>query len=115
MTKSKGIYTAFIDFRKAFDVMDRDMLHCKLVMDGIRGKMLNILKTIHGETWNILRINEVLSDEFRSHKGVLQGNTISPVLSCEFINGLIQEMKAAGLGVNVKKTLIFCCWHMRTT
>ena len=97
--KRLNMFTSFIDFRKAFDVVDCKLLAYSLAINGIRGRMLCALEQIHAETWNILRLNNVFTDAFRSHNGISQGSTISPVLFCEFINGLLREIKGSQLGI----------------
>ena len=46
--KKKGgrLYYCFVDYRKAFDFIDRGRLWGKLIKQGINGKMLNIIKSL---------------------------------------------------------------------
>ena len=99
--KKKEVFTSFVDFLKAFNSIDRELMVSKMKLDSIVGPMLNMIQHIYGETWNILRLNERFAPVFRSSKGVLQGNTISPTIFCEFINGLIQEIKSMNLGIEI--------------
>ena len=41
------LYCACVEFTKAFDFVVRDMLCYKLIKLGVRGKMLNIIKSIY--------------------------------------------------------------------
>ena len=70
-------------------------------MDNVHGLMLNMIRQIYNETWNYIRINDSLTDRFKCNFGVLQGNTVSPTLFNEFINGLIQEVKRHNLGLQL--------------
>ena len=47
LNSSKKLYCAFVDFTKAFDYVVRDNLRYKLVKLGLRGKILNILKSMY--------------------------------------------------------------------
>ena len=47
ITHSLKLYWAFFDFTKAFDYVGRDVLWFKLIRLGVRGKMLNIIKSIY--------------------------------------------------------------------
>ena len=43
----KKLYCAFVDFTKAFDYVVRDNLWFKLVKLGLRGNILNIIKSMY--------------------------------------------------------------------
>ena len=45
--QSKKIYCSFIDFRKAFDYVNRDYLWYKLLKMGIRGNILNVIRSMY--------------------------------------------------------------------
>ena len=47
INKSKQLYCAFIDFTKAFDYIVRDNLWYKLIQLGIRGNILNVMKSMY--------------------------------------------------------------------
>ena len=46
LNTGKKLYCTFIDFTKAFDYVERDNLWHKLITLGIRGNILNIMKSI---------------------------------------------------------------------
>ena len=62
-------YCAFVNFRKAFDVVDRALLLYRLETMGITGKILNLISKLYSKTENMLCINNVLSDKFDSKTG----------------------------------------------
>ena len=39
LNNNKKLYSAFIDFKKAFDFVVRDVLWFKLIQNGVRGKI----------------------------------------------------------------------------
>ena len=47
LNNNKRLYVALVDFRKAYDLIDRDILWYKLIRYGIRGKVLNIIKSMY--------------------------------------------------------------------
>ena len=47
LNQKKKLYTAFIDFTKAFDFVVRDIIWYKLIKLGIRGKILNIVRSMY--------------------------------------------------------------------
>ena len=44
------VFTAFIDFRKAFDCINRELLLYRLLLHGIDGKMYNTIKAMYSYT-----------------------------------------------------------------
>jgi hypothetical protein len=41
------LYRAFVDFKQAFDSVNHKCLWFKLIKNGIRGKMLNLIRSIY--------------------------------------------------------------------
>ena len=50
-TKGK-LFCCFVDFRKAYDLINRNCLWYKLIKDGIDGKMFNMLRSMYKECVN---------------------------------------------------------------
>ena len=92
--KKSGTFTTFIDFKKAFDLIDRVALFYKLLQNGIDGKM-------YSDTISNVKVNKLYTDWFSINSGVRQGDTLSPTLFSLFINDLAKEIKAAGYGISV--------------
>ena len=86
LNNNKKLYSAFIDFRKAFDFVVRDVLWFKLIESGIRGKILNIIQSMYKSIKTRVKFNNNLSCEFVSHIGVRQGECLSPFLFSMYIN-----------------------------
>ena len=47
LNENKKLFVAFIDFTKAFDYVVRDILWYKLFKYGIRGKIINVIKSMY--------------------------------------------------------------------
>jgi hypothetical protein len=92
LTKRKKLSCAFIDFRKAFDYIDRDCLWFKLINEGVRGKMFNIIKSMYSDVKSKVKQLGVTSDNFICELGVRQGESLSPFLFSLFINDLYKEL-----------------------
>ena len=96
LNNNKKLYSAFIDFRKAFDFVVRDVLWFKLIESGIRGKILNIIQSMYKSIKSRVKFNNNLSCEFVSHIGVRQGECLSPFLFSMYINDLEKELIQKG-------------------
>ncbi len=86
--ESKHIYAAFIDFRKFFDIINRDLLMYKLLRNNITGDMYFTIKNMYKGTNYSIKTDRGLTEVFESKSGVLQGCTLSPTLSNLFQNDL---------------------------
>ena len=99
LDQSSEIFAGFTDFRKAFNVINRDLLYCALRESGIHGRMLSLVKEMYTGTNNIIRLNDEFTDEFVSTNGVLQGNNLSPTMFSIYINSLLLELRKNEIGV----------------
>lgn len=102
------LYSAFIDFKKAFDYVVRDVLWYKLIQNGVRGKILNIIQSMYNNIKSKVKFNNVLSDDFSSHLGVRQGECLSPFLFSMYLNDLENEFIQKGVeGVDIGMLKLF--------
>ena len=91
LNQGKKLFCAFIDFTKAFDYVVRDNLWFKLIKLGIRGNILNIIKSMYETVKSKVRFENQLSEEFSCILGVRQGECLSPFLFSMFLNDLEEE------------------------
>ena len=91
VNEGKKLYTAFIDFTKAFDFIVRDILWLKLIKFGVRGKILDIIKSMYQSIKSKVKFNKNISSEFPCHLGVRQGKCLSPFLFSIFLNDTEDE------------------------
>ena len=47
LKRRKKVYTACVDYKKAFDLIERSSLWIKLIDYGINGKLLRVVNEIH--------------------------------------------------------------------
>ena len=64
LNQGKKLFCAFIDFTMAFDYVVRDNLWFKLIKLGIRGNILNIIKSMYETVKSKVRFENQLSEEF---------------------------------------------------
>ena len=82
----KRLYCCFIDYKKAFDLIDRSKLWTKLVKHGIDGKMLQIIKSLYKNIKICIKHDGNLSNYFSSNSGLLQGEIMSPIFYSLYVN-----------------------------
>ncbi|KAJ4439157.1 hypothetical protein ANN_15114, partial [Periplaneta americana] len=75
-----GVHQLFIDFKKAYDSVKREVLYDILIEFGIPKKLVLLIKMCLSETYSRVRIGQFLSDAFPIHCGLKQGDALSPLL-----------------------------------
>ena len=80
LRNNTSVFATFIDLKKAFDFIDRDLLLYKLLLAKIDGKMYDSIKSIYISTTSCIRINGKLTDWFDCKTGVKQGDCLSPTI-----------------------------------
>lgn len=80
--------TIFVDFARAFDSIDHNILLIKLECYGITGPALNILRSFLNHRKQCISINDANSDPITIECGVPQGSIFGPILFLIFINDL---------------------------
>ena len=78
--EKKRLYCTFIDFQRAFDSINRNILWFKLNKLGINGKILRIIQDMYSKIKAKVRKDNVYSDSFDNNVGLLQGEKMSPIL-----------------------------------
>ena len=60
--KKSGTFTTFIDFEKAFDLIEREALFYKLLQNDIDGKMYWSVKSMYSNTISNVKVNKLYTD-----------------------------------------------------
>ena len=84
----RPLYVAFIDFKSAFDHVNRKALLFKLKSQKVHGKFLNIVRSMLQNSKSRVKWNGTLGEIFDNLNGVLQGGVLSPSLFRIFMEDL---------------------------
>jgi len=93
--QKKKLYTCFVDLKKAFHTVPRDLLWQVLEGLGISGRILECLRSMyHQDQAYLHHPEEGLTPTFLYRIGVKQGCPFSPLLFGLFIGGLEKRLNA---------------------
>jgi len=77
---NEEVHQLFIDFKKSYDSVRREVLYKILIEFGIPRKLVRLIKMSLTETYSRVRVGKNVSDKFRIRNGLKQGDTLSPML-----------------------------------
>ena len=93
-------YACFIDYEKAFDLVN-NLLLTKLIKMGLHGNMLHTIQSVLRCNFQQILDGKFLSNEIEQKSGVAQGDKLSPLLFSLFIADLYFELKCKALDVTI--------------
>ena len=76
----RNMYIAFVDFKKAFDTVNRDLLYKLLGRFGCPPKFIRMIKKLYSNVHARLIVGGELTDPFEYNSGVKQGCKLAPTL-----------------------------------
>uniref|UniRef100_A0A3Q3LLQ2 Reverse transcriptase domain-containing protein n=1 Tax=Labrus bergylta TaxID=56723 RepID=A0A3Q3LLQ2_9LABR len=98
----------FIDLKKAFDTINHDRLINKLERYGIRGVVLNWLRSYLHNRQQFVKLGEYTSSCLDIACGVPQGSVLSPFLFILYINDICKTSNILQFVLFADDTNIFC-------
>ena len=96
LSRKRKIYAAFVDFKKAFDTVNRAALWDILFSYGINGKMMKILQDIYSGVLCRIRCDGCYSDPMECPSGLKQGCKMSPIIFSLMVNYVAKLVIANG-------------------
>lgn len=95
VASAKGtLFTAFVDFKSAFDLISRDILWKKFETTNIDKRLLILIRKLHENSRVVIRCNSQgnTTRPIPTSNGVRQGCTLAPTLFNFYINSMISTL-----------------------
>lgn len=100
--KGRKVFAAFVDLKRAFDSVDHMILWEKLFSLGISSKILRIIRGLYRIATVQIKQSGSYSKKYPVTEGVLQGESLSPLLFSLFISDVELFFRRRGFtGLNV--------------
>lgn len=91
--KKKIILCVFLDLKRAFETIDRDLMIRKLIKIGINGNELKWFESFINDRKQKTKINNAISSEIVNDIGLAQGTVLATLLFILYINDIIEIKK----------------------
>jgi hypothetical protein len=87
------VHQLFVDFKKEYDSVRREVLYNILIEFGIPVKLIRLIKMCLNETYSRVRVGKHLCDRFPIKNG-LKGDALSPLLFNFALEYAIRKVQA---------------------
>ena len=106
--KKQPTIAAFIDFQKAFDKLNHNILLKKLKFFGFTDSAIKFFKNYLSDRKQITLVNNVKSNSLPITHGVPQGSNVGPLLFLLYINDIGYSIKKCRFKLFADDTVIYC-------
>ena len=108
MHNSSTVYCTLLDATKAFDRVEYCWLFRLLLDRGLPPVVVRLLVNLYTNHVTRIAWNGIWSSSFEVLNGVKQGEVLSPILFCVYIDGLLSRLNVLVLGVILGYILSVC-------
>ena len=111
LEEGNAVDSVYLDFSKAFDKVDHQILLKKVESLGITGKLLEWIKTFLTNRQQQVRVENTLSSREWVKSGVPQGSVLGPLLFLIMVVDINKDIKYSWLGSYADDTRLWTCIH----
>ena len=108
LEKKEKACCIFLDFAKAFDTVNHEILLTKLEYYGLRGIAYELMKSYLSERLQCVKIRQTVSDVKKITCGVPQGSVLGTLLLLIYINDIYKSDPIAEFRLFADDTALFC-------
>ena len=102
LSKGEKLYAAFIDFKKAYDTVNRQKLLDSLYKIGVGTKFAENIKAIYDKVQYAIKVKGKVMNPILSNLGLKQGCPLSPLLFNLYINDIAKYLDKNCTEPNIK-------------
>jgi hypothetical protein len=77
---NEAVHQLFIDFKRAYDSLRREVLYNIIIEFGVPMKLISLIKICLNETFSKVCIGKYLFYKFNTQNNLKQGDALSPLL-----------------------------------
>ncbi|CAH1721690.1 unnamed protein product [Aphis gossypii] len=89
---AKDLHMVFIDYKQAYDSIDREILWKILKNFGLPTKLINMIKLCNTNISSRVKVNNEISSPFTINSGLKQGDAMSPALFNMALESVIRKI-----------------------
>jgi hypothetical protein len=92
LSQGKKLYSAFVDFEKCFDKLERSYIFIKLSQEKVSSRFVKAIQSMYMSVKAAIKYKNSVSNFFESNIGAKQGDPSSSLLFLYFVNDLVNNI-----------------------